>query len=109
MGDRQRDEERKGGVGLLERDEQKLKKPRMYRVLLHNDDFTPIDFVVGLVQNTFRKTQDEAMAITLQVHERGMAVAGVYTHEIAETKVAQVHVLARKHDHPLMASVEPEA
>lgn len=108
MGDRQHDEERKDGVGLKERDEQRTKKPRMYRVLLHNDDFTPIEFVVMLVKAVFRKGEEEAVAITMQVHEKGMAVAGVYTHEIAETKVAQVHVCARRGDHPLMSSMEPE-
>jgi ATP-dependent Clp protease adaptor protein ClpS len=108
MGDREQDERREGGVGLQEREEKKTQKPRKYKVLLHNDDFTPIDFVAVLVQTVFRKTIDESMQITLQVHEKGMAVAGVYTHEIAETKVAQVHVLARNNQHPLMCSMEPE-
>lgn len=106
--DHKRDAEEQGGVGVLERKKEKTQKPRMYRVLLHNDDFTPMEFVVGLVQQLFRKTFEDAMQITLQVHERGLSVAGVYTREIAETKVAQVHNLARRNDHPLMSSIEPE-
>ena len=79
----------------------------MYRVLLHNDDYTPMDFVVRLLQEVFRRTESEATRIMLHVHNSGMGVAGVYTHEIAESKVTQVHLLARKNECPLMASMEP--
>ena len=85
-----------------------MQRPRMYRVLLHNDDYTPMDFVVRLLRTVFRKTETDATAIMLHVHNTGYGIAGVYTHEIAETKVAQVHLLARKHEHPLMASMEPD-
>lgn len=103
-----RQEDRETGVVLREREEKKLKRPRMFRVILHNDDFTPMDFVVRLLETVFHRSESEATAIMLHVHNHGQGVAGVYTHEIAETKVAQVHLLARKNDHPLMASMEPD-
>lgn len=103
-----RDEEQQNGVVLRERQEHRAKRPRMFRVLIHNDDYTPMDFVVRLLETVFHRNQSEATAVMLHVHHHGQGVAGVYTHEIAETKVAQVHLLARKHEHPLMASMEPE-
>lgn len=109
MSERQgRDEQRESGVAIREREEKKIKRPRMYRVILHNDDYTPMDFVVRLLETVFHRNESEATAVMLHVHHHGQGVAGVYTHEIAETKVAQVHLLARKNDHPLMASMEPE-
>lgn len=105
-GKEQKDHER--GVALKTREQKKLKRPRMYRVILHNDDYSPMDFVVRLLQTVFRKSESEATAVMLQVHHEGAGVAGIYTHEIAETKVAQVHMLARQADCPLMASLEPE-
>lgn len=107
MSEKRREEE-ETGVALREREEKQVKRPRMYRVLLHNDDYTPMDFVVRLLETVFHRTEAEATAVMLHVHNYGHGVAGVYTHEIAETKVAQVHLLARKNDHPLMASMEPE-
>ena len=104
----ERDDEPERGVALKTRDEKKTSKPRMYRVLLHNDDYTPMDFVVRLLQTVFHRTESDSTAIMLHVHHHGVGVAGVYTHEIAETKVAQVHMLARQNDCPLMASIEPE-
>lgn len=98
----------KGSVALKSRSQRKTQRPRMYRVLLHNDDYTPMEFVVQLLQTVFHKGEAEATAIMLQVHNHGIGVAGVYTHEIAETKVAQVHMLARQQECPLMASMEPE-
>jgi ATP-dependent Clp protease adaptor protein ClpS len=80
----------------------------MYKVLIHNDDFTPVQWVAAILQHVFRKSGEEAMRITMQVHKQGVGVAGVYTHEIAETKVAQVHAFATKDDHPLMCSMEPD-
>ena len=103
-----REEKPERGVALKVRDQRKVTRPRMYRVLLHNDDFTPMDFVVRLLQTVFRRSEADATAIMLHVHNRGVGVAGVYTHEIAETKVAQVHMLARQSECPLMASMEPE-
>jgi ATP-dependent Clp protease adaptor protein ClpS len=103
-----KDEEPERGLALKTRDERKVTRPRMFRVLLHNDDYTPMDFVVRLLQSVFRHTESSATQIMLHVHNRGVGVAGIYTHEIAETKVAQVHMLAHKNDCPLIASMEPE-
>lgn len=102
------EETRESGVAVQERTEKKVKRPRMYRVVLHNDDYTPMDFVVRLLETVFHRNESEATRIMLHVHNHGAGVAGIYTHEIAETKVAQVHLLARKNDHPLMASMEPD-
>ena len=101
-------EDREHGVAVREREEIKTKRPRKYRVLLHNDDYTPMDFVVRLLETVFHRSESDSTRIMLHVHNTGTGVAGVYTHEVAETKVAQVHLLARKNDHPLMASMEPE-
>ena len=103
-----RDEERQTGVALREREEKKVKRPRMYRVVLHNDDYTPMDFVVRLLQTVFHHSESRATEIMLHIHNKGVGVAGVFTHEIAETKVAQVHMIARQNECPLMASMEPE-
>ena len=97
-----------GSVVLKTRREHKTAKPRMYRVLIHNDDYTPMEFVVRLLQVVFHRNESEATVIMLHIHNHGVGVAGVYTHEIAETKVAQVHMLARQADCPLVASMEPE-
>ena len=103
-----RDETPERGVALKSREEKKASRPRMFRVLLHNDDYTPMDFVVRLLQGVFHHNESESTRIMLQVHNNGAGVAGIYTHEIAETKVAQVHMMARENDCPLMASLEPE-
>ena len=97
-----------GGVVLQEKTERKTKRPRMYRVLIHNDDYTTMEFVVRLLQAVFHRTENEAIQIMLHIHNTGVGVAGVYTYEVAETKVAQVHMLARQADCPLVASMEPE-
>lgn len=102
------DEDPERGVAIKTRDEQKTSRPRMYRVLIHNDDYTPMDFVVRLLRTVFNKTESEATAVMLHIHNTGIGVAGVFTHEIAETKVAQVHMIARQNECPLMASMEPE-
>jgi len=102
------DEDPERGVAIKTRDEQKTSRPRMYRVLIHNDDYTPMDFVVRLLRTVFNKTESEATAVMLHIHNTGIGVAGVFTHEIAETKVAQVHMIARQNECPLMASTEPE-
>ena len=108
MTEEDRTEERKGGVELKEHDEQRVKKPRKYRVIILNDDFTPIEFVVSLVHNVFRKSHEDAAKITLEVHEKGAAVAGIYTHEIAETKLAIALSYAARNEHPLQLTMEPE-
>ena len=84
----------------------KLKKPPLYKVLLHNDDYTTKEFVVQILQYVFHKEQTEAVQIMLHVHQKGIGVAGVYTYEVAETKVTLVEDLARQHEYPLMCTME---
>lgn len=105
------DDERDGarpGVGLLTRTRLKPKKPAMFRVLLLNDDFTPMDFVVHVLEKFFAKNRQEATEIMLHVHRRGVGVCGVYTYEVAETKVNLVMDYARKNEHPLQCTMEKE-
>ena len=85
---------------------QQTKQPSMYKVLLHNDDYTTMDFVVMVLETVFHKSAEEATLIMLNVHEQGLGVAGVYTREVAETKVILVHDLARKNEYPLKCSME---
>jgi ATP-dependent Clp protease adaptor protein ClpS len=84
------------------------RRPRLYRVLLHNDDFTPMEFVVAVLQIVFHRSEIEAHTIMLEAHRTGLAVAGVYTFEIAETKVEQVTRLAAESGFPLLSTMEPE-
>lgn len=97
-----------GDSGLLEETEHKLKKPRRYRVLLHNDDYTTMDFVMMVLMNIFHHNETEAMRIMLKVHHEGIGVAGIYSFEVAETKANKTMELARRDDFPLQCSVEPE-
>lgn len=91
---------------LVTRQKQKLKPPIQYKVLLHNDDYTTMDFVVHVLEVVFHKSADEAIQIMLQVHKTGMGLCGIYNYEVAETKVEAVHELARQHEFPLKASME---
>jgi len=84
------------------------KKPAMYKVFLLNDDYTPMDFVVQILEVFFNKTTDDAMTIMLQVHKSGLGLCGVYTFEIAETKVTQVMTAAKQAQHPLQCTMEKE-
>jgi ATP-dependent Clp protease adaptor protein ClpS len=86
--------------------ETRLKKPPLYRVLIHNDDYTTMEFVVFVLQTVFQHDEAKATQIMLQVHMQGVGVAGVYTYEVAETKVSQVERLARAHEFPLLCTVE---
>ena len=95
-----------GEIGVKTRT--RVGRPSLYKVLMLNDDFTPMDFVTHVLQAYFGKSQDEAMELMLQVHQRGVAVCGVYTLDVAETKVTQVIELARKHQHPLQCVLEKE-
>jgi len=94
--------------GLATRTKPKTKKPAMYKVIMLNDDYTPMEFVVLVLQEFFRKSQEEATNIMLHVHQRGVGVCGVYTYEVAETKATQVMELARKNQHPLQLQLEKE-
>jgi ATP-dependent Clp protease adaptor protein ClpS len=97
-----------GGVSEKTRPTTRLQKPPMYRVILHNDDYTTMEFVVEILESVFHKSHAEAYKIMLQVHVQGAGQCGVYTYEIAETKVAEVHDLARSSGFPLRASLEEE-
>ena len=88
--------------------EKKVKEPSMYSVLLHNDDYTTMEFVVEILVHIFHKTIEGATQIMLNVHEKGIVVCGVYTFEVAETKVDTVHSIARDHGFPLKCSMEKD-
>jgi ATP-dependent Clp protease adaptor protein ClpS len=91
---------------VLTESETRLKKPPLYKVLIHNDDYTTMEFVIFVLQKVFQHAEADAARIMLQVHIQGVGVAGVYTYEIAETKVAQVETLARAREFPLLCTVE---
>lgn len=90
------------------RTKEQLKRPPLYRVLLHNDDYTTREFVVEVLRSIFHKSEPEAVQIMLHVHNNGVGVAGIYTYEIAEMKVRSVEVLAARREYPLMLTIEPE-
>jgi ATP-dependent Clp protease adaptor protein ClpS len=98
----------RAGVGVLTRSRAKPEKPPLYRVLLLNDDFTPMDFVVHVLEKFFSKNRDEATEIMLHVHRKGIGICGVFTYEVAETKVTQVMDYARRNEHPLQCTMEKE-
>ena len=100
------DVRRDHGVVLEER--QRATRPPQYKVVLYNDDYTPMEFVVGLLESVFRKSPSEATQLMLQIHRQGSGVAGAYILEVAETKVATVHRLAEEHGYPLRAGVREE-
>ncbi len=85
-----------------------LQEPEMYRVLLHNDDYTSMDFVVEILMKIFHKNLQEAEIIMIKIHEKGAAVCGVYTYEIAQTKAQQVKQLAKQNEFPLLATIEKD-
>ena len=95
-------------IGVVVKPRPKTRKPAMYKVLMLNDDYTPMEFVVHVLERFFRKNRDEATAIMLHVHRRGVGVCGVFTYEVAETKVTQVMDLARQNQHPLQCTIEKE-
>jgi ATP-dependent Clp protease adaptor protein ClpS len=86
----------------------KLQRPKMYKVILLNDDYTPMEFVVMVLERFFRKRREDAVRIMLHVHQKGMGVCGVYTREVAETKVREVMEFSRENQHPLQCTMEPE-
>ena len=96
------------GVVTRPETERKVKKPRMYRVLLHNDDYTTREFVVDVLRGVFHHSETEAIRVMLHVHNTGIGVAGVFTFEVAETKIHTVEQLAREREFPLRLTMEPE-
>ncbi|WP_369415120.1 ATP-dependent Clp protease adapter ClpS [Acuticoccus kalidii] len=94
------------GTLVITRPKPKTKRPNMYRVLLLNDDYTPMEFVVHVLERFFQKSREEATRVMLHVHHHGVGECGVYTYEVAETKVTQVMDFARKHQHPLQCVME---
>lgn len=88
------------------RDKEEVKEPSLYKVLLHNDDYTTMDFVIMILETVFSKDTTEATRIMLNVHNQGIGIAGVYTREIGESKIAVVHSMARKNQYPLKCSLE---
>lgn len=95
-------------VGVVTRVKPKTKKPSLYRVLILNDDYTPMEFVVLVLEHFFNKSREEATRIMLHVHNFGVGVCGIYPMDVAETKVAQVMDLARRNEHPLQCTMERE-
>ena len=95
-------------IGIVTKTKPKTKKPSLYRVVLLNDDFTPMEFVVHILERFFNKGRDDATQIMLHVHQKGVGICGVYTYEVAETKVTQVMNFARQHQHPLQCTMEKE-
>jgi ATP-dependent Clp protease adaptor protein ClpS len=96
------------GTGVIVKPKAKTKKPSMYKVLMLNDDYTPMEFVVHILERFFAKSRQEATRIMLHVHRRGVGICGVYTYEVAETKVTQVMDFARQHQHPLQCTLEKD-
>ncbi|WP_425532027.1 ATP-dependent Clp protease adapter ClpS [Ancylobacter koreensis] len=94
------------GTAVITRTKPQAKRPNLYRVLLLNDDYTPMEFVVHVLEHFFTKNREEATQIMLHVHQHGVGECGVYTYEVAETKVTQVMDFARKHQHPLQCVME---
>lgn len=86
---------------------EKVEEPPLFKVLLHNDDYTTMEFVVWILQHVFKLTEDAAIQVMLNVHFRGVGVAGIYTSEIAEMKVERTTALAREHEYPLLCTMEP--
>ena len=99
-----------GGVDTIIRNEDKedIKRPKKYKVVLHNDDFTPMNFVALLLKLVFNMSDEKAWAITLNVHEKGRGIAGVYSKEVAETKCYKVNETAKAYGHPLKSTFEEE-
>ena len=102
------DGEGDAGTGIVTKTRPKTKKPSLYKVLLLNDDYTPMELVVLILERFFNKTREEAVEVMLHVHRHGVGICGVFTYEVAETKVAQVIEFSRRHQHPLQCTMEKE-
>jgi len=97
-----------GRTGIVTKTRPKTKKPSLYKVLLLNDDYTPMEFVIHVLEKFFNKGREDATRIMLHVHHKGVGICGVYTYEVAETKVTQVVDFARQNGHPLQCTMEKE-
>lgn len=102
------EDEHDGEGGVATETKKKVKKPPLYKVLLHNDDYTTMEFVVYILKSVFHKAEPDAVKIMLAVHEQGIGVAGVFTYEVAEAKVDKVIKLARANEFPLLCTIEEE-
>ena len=100
--------ERGEETGVLTVQRTELRKPKMYKVIMHNDDYSTMDFVVHVLKKFFLKNDEEAHALMFKVHEQGYAVCGIYTHEVAESKTIKVNRYSKEKGHPLKCSCEPE-
>ena len=105
-GDSDRDGDGAGQVGIATRTRSKPKKPSQYKVLMLNDDYTPMEFVVMVLKRFFRMDMEQATRVMLHVHQRGVGVCGIFPYEVAETKVNQVMDFARQNQHPLQCTLE---
>jgi len=109
MSEKDRDGDDSGtDIGVITKTKPKTKKPSLYKVLLLNDDYTPMEFVVHILERFFNKGQEDATRIMLHVHQHGVGVCGIFTYEVAETKVTNVIDFARRHQHPLQCTMEKE-
>ena len=106
--DKKRGDRGNPGTAVITKTKTQTKRPNLYRVLILNDDYTPMEFVVHVLERYFHKNRDEATRIMWHVHQKGVGVCGVFTYEVAETKVAQVMDLARQNQHPLQCRMEKE-
>ena len=94
------------GTAVVEKT--KVSKPRMYKILMHNDDYTTMEFVVYVLERLFKKSKQEAYEVMMRIHQQGIGICGVFTFEVAESKVSKVAQLAKREGHPLKCSIEPE-
>src|SRR6202008_531963 len=108
MSDNGRHGEEGPGTGVVVKTKAKTKKPSMYKVLMLNDDYTPMEFVVHILERFFNKNREEATRIMMHVHRRGVGLGGAYTCEVDETKVTKVMFFARQHQHPLQCTLEKD-
>ncbi|MFN7132111.1 MAG: ATP-dependent Clp protease adaptor ClpS [Myxococcales bacterium] len=108
MTEKKRHEQEEGGVAVESETKKKTRRPRLFKVLLHNDNYTTMEFVVAVLITVFNKSESDAIAIMLHVHTRGVGVAGLFPHDVAEAKVNKVLALAREAGYPLLCTMEPE-
>ena len=101
-----KERQKQGNVGVIDKQKNKLQKPKKYKVVFYNDDYTPMDFVAQVLMQLYHKDKETAVAITLMVHNEGRGIAGTYSKEIAETKARQTNDAARAHGHPLKCEME---